>query len=430
MEGKMEILGLGIDFSNDYTQVSYTTSLIDEDPISMSMVPGEQKYLLPTVLYRDELNQCWYIGHEALRRAEIDGGRYIDNIPKAILDDSVVEFNIGEKTIDKKVIVMAYFEELFKMIKKILKYDIIHDISVAVEIPDKRIIDCVYSVLLQLGFYREKIRVIDHAEAFIYYTTNQKKDIWVNEVVLFDFNREHFQFSKLRTIRSTNPRTISVEDTDYSDVITIDMLKDEAGKKKADKKFFQIIQDKFRKTVVSAVFLTGIGFYEDWAVDSLPELCSKRRVFKGYNLFVKGSTYSAMKRYKKIESGEYLFDCIGRTKVNVSLLIMHDGRNMSLSLSKAGTNWYEAGAQTECILDDINKLQIIFEEPMSMMKKNATIEIPDFADRPNKATRVRISLAYVDDLNCIVKVEDMGFGEFYKPTDTVIIKEINVADLF
>jgi len=248
-------------------------------------------------------------------------------------------------------------------------------------------------------------------------------------VALFDYNKDQFIYRKMRTIKNTKPKTISVDEEDYSEVMHYSLLSDESGKNIADRKFFQIIQENFRKSVISSVFLTGSGFYEEWAKESLPELCSKRKVFKGYNLYVKGSTYSAMKRYKNLNDIEYLFDCVGRTKVNINLLIVHDGRNMALSLSKAGKNWYEAGAQTECILDEISRIQVVFEEPISMMSKIYAIELPSF-ERPNKTTRIRISLAYTDDINCVVKIEDLGFGEFFKSTGFSVTKEINIEDLF
>jgi len=432
MGDRLEILGLGIDFTNDYTQVCYTSSLDVDEPVSMSMVPGEQMYLMPTVLYQDINNRAWCIGDDAILHAKNDGEECIAGFVRDVLNGVEKSYNMHGQYFSAREVISIFFKALTAMVFRILNCSLIHDISVAIEIPERRMIEYVRQSLTELGYSEDKIRVVDHDEAFIYYITHQKKELWVNDVALFDFSKEHFVFSKLRTIRSTTPKTITVSNTDYSDILNYAMLATAAGRERADQKFFKIIQENFKKSIFSAVYLTGAGFYEDWAEASLPELCSKRRVFKGYNLYVKGSTYSAMKRYKKIDAGsyDYLFDCVGRTKVNVNLLIFHNGRNATLTLSKAGTNWYEAGAQTECILDDINKIQIIFEEPLSMMRKTVIVDIPSFPERPNKTTKVRISLAYVDDVNCIVKIEDMGFGEFFKASEMSIVKEINIEELF
>ncbi|MBE5938919.1 MAG: hypothetical protein E7266_00855 [Lachnospiraceae bacterium] len=432
MNGKLEILGLGIDLANDFTQVSYISNNMENDPVSVSVIPGEQKYLIPTVLFFDELSGRWHIGDDAIQRAFNSNKGYISNFVKTMLecDDFKGQyFQCGDRKISYQETIYYYLSELFYMVRNLLNCEVIHDVSVAIESPVHEMIDCLYTQLLKIGFVRENIRVIDHAEAFIYYMLNQKRELWINDVALFDYNKDQFIYRKMRTIKNTKPKTISVDEEDYSEVMHYSLLSDESGKNIADRKFFQIIQENFRKSVISSVFLTGSGFYEEWAKESLPELCSKRKVFKGYNLYVKGSTYSAMKRYKNLNDIEYLFDCVGRTKVNINLLIVHDGRNMALSLSKAGKNWYEAGAQTECILDEISRIQVVFEEPISMMSKIYAIELPSF-ERPNKTTRIRISLAYTDDINCVVKIEDLGFGEFFKSTGFSVTKEINIEDLF
>ncbi len=429
MGTKTEILGLGIDLANDYTQVCYISKNMENEPVSMSVIPGEQKVLIPTVLFFDNISGKWHIGDDAISRSFNSNESYISDFVGEIINGNKDSFQCNGKTITGKEAVYVYFVELMELIKTTLDCSAIHEISVAIESPVQNMIEYIYSALIKLSYMRDNIRVIDHAEAFIYYTINQKKDLWVNDVALFDYNKDQFVYRRLRTIKNTNPKTISVDETEYTDIMPYELLADNQGKERADRKFMQIIQDNFYKSVVSAVFLTGSGFYEDWGKESLPELCSKRKVFKGYNLYVKGSTYSAMKRYKNLNDMDVLFDCIGRTKVNVKLLIVHEGRNVSLTLSKAGKNWYEAGAQTECILDGINEIQVAFEEPITMTTKLYHIELPEFG-RPNKTTRVKISLAYVDDINCVVKVEDMGFGEFFKPSGFSVVKEINIEELF
>jgi hypothetical protein len=305
----------------------------------------------------------------------------------------------------------------------------IYEISVSVELPDKRVIDAVYNALFEMGYSRENIRVIDHAESFIYYTINQKPELWINEVALFDFNEDHFIFRRLKAVKNRLPKVVRVEDTNFTDIINYQMLSEPEGMNKADVKFYQIIQECFSKSIVSTVFLTGTGFNSDWAKESINELCNKRRVFMGHNLFVKGSAYSAIERYNKTNS-EFMFDCVGRTKVNVNLLIVHEGKNMSLTLSKAGVSWYEAGAMVECIPDNINRIQLVFTEPVSMISKTYSIELVGLPERPNKMTRIKISLAYLDDVNCVVQINDLGFGEFYKASETVIRREIDIEKLF
>ena len=104
---------------------------------------------------------------------------------------------------------------------------------------------------------------------------------------IFDFNGEHFFYKRLSPVRGKKEKIIEVSDMDLSGIISMDMLYDNDSRQRADNTLCDFIIEEFRKHITSAVFLTGVGFYKDWAANSLAEMCNiKRRVFKGYNLYV------------------------------------------------------------------------------------------------------------------------------------------------
>ncbi|MBQ5918052.1 MAG: hypothetical protein IIW92_05800, partial [Lachnospiraceae bacterium] len=292
---------------------------------------------------------------------------------------------------------------------------------------DKTFMKAVYKALEILGFEENRISAISHTESFIYYTLGQKKDIWVNDVTLFDFNNEHFSYKKLSIARNKIPNIVTVKEMDYSDEIDMSYLDSERDKRSADEKFLSIINREFYKQIISSVFLTGEGFYSDFAENSLVELCSKRRVFKGHNLYVKGACIAAMEKNLTKTADDYIFQCEGRTKVTIGLMIKHNGRNTAVVLSKAGTNWYEAGAKAEGILDETKSIQLVLSSPYDGCTKNVRIDLSSLPDRPNKTTRIGISLAYINENKCEIAVNDLGFGEFYKATG-IVVKETFVID--
>ena len=116
----------------------------------------------------------------------------------------------------------------------------------------------------------------------------------MNDVALFDFNGDHFTYRKLSVMRNRQPNVVTVTEEDFSSEIDMSYLDGDKNMQYADQKFLEIIRKKFYKQIISSVFLTGIGFYSDFAADSLVELCSKRRVFKGHYLFVKGACLAAL----------------------------------------------------------------------------------------------------------------------------------------
>ena len=97
-------------------------------------------------------------------------------------------------------------------------------------------------------------------------------------------------------------------------------------------------------------------------------------------------------------------------------------------MSKAGTNWYEAGARAEGILDDSKELRLKIVSSLSKSEKEIVIDLRGFPPRPNKTTRIEIVLAYRNDRQCIVVVKDLGFGDFFKSSEEMVKRVIDIED--
>ena len=415
----IEAYGIGLDIAADFSQISYIAGDMKE-PKSISTIPGETKYLIPTLMYKVKNSDDWYIGDQAkLKSYEDDDERYtVRNLIDMIYEGEELYLDDTKYTAVK--LLRIYVEKLLTEAKRLENVDRAKFISVTVEKSDKIIIDAIYEVLRELGYQDNQIRVLSHTESFIYYTIKQKKELWMNDVVLFDFNADHFSYRKLSIARNKQPGIITVTEADYSTEIDMSYLENDKDKRTADGKFLSIIKEEFYKQIISTVFLTGVGFYSDFAENSLVELCSKRRVFKGYNLFVKGACYDAFIRYNNEDLNGYIIQCEGRTKANIGLMINHAGRNTAIALSNAGSSWYEAGARAECILDNVKSIQLVITSPSGNYARNVKIDLSDFPDRPNKTTRVAISMSFKDDNMFDVIVEDLGFGDFFKATNLMI----------
>lgn len=423
-----EVYALGIDLASDYAQISFFCKGMDE-PKSVSTIPGENKYLIPTLMYKMKNVDEWYIGDEAkLRSYEDNDEKYVvrNLLERIYSHDSV---RLDDMCYTEKDLLKIFMEKLLSMASYLENIGEPEYIAVTVENGDKDAIEVIYGALKDMGYTEDKISVLNHSESFIYYTLNQKRDIWINDVALFDFNGEHFTYRQLSIMRNRQPNIVTVKETDYSDDIDMSYLDNEKNKQNADEIFLEIIRKEFYKQIISSVFLTGVGFYSDFAGNSLVELCSKRRVFKGYNLFVKGACYAALAKHDKKDYSDYIFRCSGRTKVTIGMMINHAGRNTGIALSNAGTNWYEAGARAECILDNVKSVQIVLSSPYGNCSRNVRIDLSDFPDRPNKTTRVAITLAYINENQCDVMVEDLGFGEFFKATGMVAKESIIIDDV-
>lgn len=145
-------------------------------------------------------------------------------------------------------------------------------------------------------------------------------------------------------------------------------------------------------------------------------------------MFVKGAAFAAMSINGMGNADEYQFVCSGRTLVDINLQVNKDGKDVSVVLSKAGTNWYDAGARAEGILDNVNSVNIEIDSSISKKKEIVTLDLKDFPERPNKTTRIEVLLSYRSDRRLVIIAQDMGFGDFYKSTGAQVKKEINVED--
>lgn len=425
---QLNITALGIDISKDYTLVGFMCDGMAE-PDSMSIAKDEKRYLIPTCMYKMQNVNQWFIGEEAAFRAKDEGesGNYIDNFLEAVKNKGT--YFIEEKEYKAKELLGIYIELLIEKAREILNFNSVSHIAVTVEKTEKNITDTILGKLRIMGYKEENIRIINHTEAFIYYVINQKRELWVNDVVIFDFSNHHFKYRRLKTIKNRVPSIISVEEEDFSKLMDMTYMATESDKERLDEKFLHLVQEKFGKNIISSVFLTGVGFYDEWADKSIKEICTRRRVFKGYNLFVKGACYAALKRYKNITETEYVFLCDGRTKANIGITIQHKERNLSVLLSKAGSNWYEAGVKTQCILDDASKVEFIVSSVDNTVSKKVSVDLSSFPKRVNKATRVEIAISYINDSCFEIIIKDLGFGDFFKASNMIVREMVNVEEI-
>ena len=419
------VLTAAIDFSEDYSQICYFDNLMKE-PESMGVMHSDKHFLIPSVLWFDDSGKRCCYGQEAEKCSGTRKGTTVKNFIKMFEDDEKV--NVCGKEYEAKEIIEKYFDMIFKAIRGNKEKAVPAYVAVTVDKMNASLAALLYNVLEKCGYGKDKVTVISHSESFLYYAMSREKELLMNDVAMFDFNNEHFYYKKFSILRNRKPQLIDTVERNYSEDITYNMLKEDAGKEKADVMFFDFLQAEFKNNIVSTVYLTGTGFYEEWMKKSLDYVCARRRVFKGYNLYVKGACYAAMEKAGQIEYKNMIFKCSGRTLLDVKLVIDHKGRQDYINLSEAGMNWYEAGARADCITNGDENIEFIIESPVSGVKKKCIIDISGFPERPPKTTRIGITTGYIDEERLCISIEDKGFGDFYQSSGLVKRQVIDVCD--
>ncbi len=422
---KSQYTVLGIDLNDYNIQAAIYRNGMDE-PVSVSQGDNEEDYTIPSVICKKDNEPVWLIGEEAKQAAAQGKGREIRKLVSMIDKDET--YDIDEAQYSTAELVRITMSCLLDHIRKMVSCETFSYICVTMESLSKRRIDYILKAFSDLGYKEEQVRVISHTESFVYYTLCQPKELRTNDVVLYDFTQEHFTYRRINISRGTTPTIIQVDTDDYTEEIPYDMVLS-TEKEQADEQFMELIRSALKRGIVSTVYLTGQGFFEQWADNSTQVLCSKRRVFLGCNLLVKGAAYAGQLRYVKDYFEDCVFYCEGRTKVDISLLVEHGDKQMPLLLSRAGTNWYEAGAITEGILDQTDQVTFVVTSPITKMSQNYVVDLREFPVRPNKTTRIEINLSYNNEEQCTILIKDKGFGEIFKSSGKSIRKLIKLQNV-
>ena len=178
--------------------------------------------------------------------------------------------------------------------------------------------------------------------------------------------------------------------------------------------FYRFITRTLGKELFSSVQITGEGFDQQWAQQSVKILCHQgRKVFYGNNLFAKGACVAGKDRLedKKLKGYRYLSDSLVVTDVGMDMRVM--GSPAYYPLIEGGSNWYECSASCELILDDTKELVFVVSLPEENEKKRVAMALDGLPERPNRTTRLLLTLKYVSPRDCEITVKDLGFGEMF-----------------
>lgn len=404
---------IGIDIGKEYTQICYYDRKAEEAR-SLSMKVGASQYEAPgCICYRtDHGDYC--VGLEAEYFAREKGGIMIGNIYDICQKEEKIQVAGEEK---EPAELLAYF------LRGILKFLGIQDIvkntrCLCITSPELSTLQVRnYQKACSLaGFFREKYMLMDYGESFYYYALGQKRETWNRSVGWYAFAGDTVTFRKLTINGSSRPVLVKLEDPVSTKL--------EPEEEIRDVEFYRFISKTLGKELFSSVQITGEGFDQQWAQQSVKLLCHQgRKVFYGNNLFAKGACIAGKDRLedKKLKGYRYLSDSLVTADVGMDMRVM--GSPAYYPLIESGSNWYECSASCELILDDTSELVFVVSIPEETEKKRVAMALEGLPKRPNRTSRLSLTLKYVSPRDCEITVEDLGFGEMY-PSSGKIWREL------
>ena len=412
---------LGIDYTREYCQVCYY-SYRHACPESVASGTETMRYLIPTALTFDKANEEWLIGQAAIDHAR-ESGEYLfeDLLHNSFLQETCY---INEKEYTYIQLLAVFFGKIIELTQVTTSIMSIENITVNLREIDYEIRNAVYEVFRLLKIPAEKIKLQSCAESFVYYVLEEDKEIWEKGAQLFDFSREGFFEKQLSVQKGPEGDLVYVFEKTH-DEFSYQGMENYAYVDQLDEKLKELFQEIIQENAISSVYFTGEGFNELWFVKTLQEVSERARAFKGNNLYAKGACLAGFRRAEE-DKKDYNIICDGRTKATIAVEATYKGSPCILNLSKAPVDYYDAGLVTDFILDNITSIRFYVTSLVSRERTFVDFDLSHFPQRPNKTTRVEISIHYLNDCECEISVTDKGFGAFFEASGEKVVKRLNM----
>ena len=406
----MNELVAGIDLCDEYTQVNCK----DE----------EKTWTFPTVLCRHKVSGTWSVGEDAYAQTLRGEGSLTDKLVKLVLKEGTATLEGIRYTAVE--LLERFLERVLWQVQKNLGTEAgFQELVFTVRSLDERLTEALYSCGEKLGVDRARIRVIGHTEALIYYMLSQKKEIWSGTVGLFDLSEQELRYYELKVQRGLKQNAVLAEFERIEESFSLDILETPSGAKLGDKILCTCAERLMQRKLYSAVFLMGKGFEKrEWAEDFMKLLCTKRRVYMETAVFAKGAALCAADRLRPQTSYPYAMICEGHLKASVTMQVLHKGQDTAVTLAAAGDSWRESGGMLEVITEKQNAVELEITPFDSKKKRTVTLMLEDFPKRPEKATRVRVEVSFLDEKTMRVVLTDLGFGELFPATGAKVVQEV------
>lgn len=411
---------IGMDLCSDSTQISFYND-ISREPETVNQLNNKETYMMPNILFFSRKTGDWYVGSEASEaRFKEDG---------IILDELYANAR-SEETVDVDGVKYS-FRQLFIMMLKmhinsfLYRYEGATVKKLVITLPEynKDLFRVLKGFHRELDIPEESVVITSHLDSRLYYIFNQNSDLWINSVALFDYNADGLHYYRIDITRGKTPEVISVTHEDYSGQFNMALFG--GDNILMDVTFAKIVDYEMKKTYISSVFLTGLGFSEKWMNKSRNILCQGRRVFAGQNIYTKGACYKAVGG----EYEEFYRKFFVETKENVIFdvgISSGDEEDRFIPIALGGRQWYNIHGKINVILDDTDKITLVYRSRRTEQEVREVVKLHGIPKRPNKTSKFSVEVEFDDPHRGAVIIKDVGFGKLFPTTNKIYRKEFEV----
>ena len=407
----MDGLVIGMDLCDTYTHIS-------------CMEP-EQTWVIPTVVCKNKNADEWYVEEEAYAHTLVGDGIMEDKLLTQVMKDGTA--TIGGIKYEGIYLLKMFLEKALELPKKAAGSREIASIVIAVSCLDVKLMDSLLYCADYLKIPRDRVHLISHTESFVYYVMSQKREVWSNQVGMFDLTNQSLRYYELKVQRGLRQMQVVADCENLEEGFHLDVLDNTAGARLADRILCSCADRILQKRLFSAIVLTGKGFENtEWAPEFMKQVCSRRRLFVENSLFSKGALMKAADYLQEKSSYPFICICEGRLKTTVSVKVLNHDKEGQLVLAAAGDNWYEAKSTVDFIVTGNPEVEFTISPLDPKKKKLVKIGLEDFPKRPDRTTKLELSLGFSDDRTMVAVIKDKGFGEIFPAEDVMIKQEVGL----
>ncbi|MBR5577981.1 MAG: hypothetical protein IKW28_03180 [Lachnospiraceae bacterium] len=405
---------LGYELAKSHVQISYI-KMGEKEPETFSAVPGSEEYNIPLTLFRFADTGLWTFGKEATERKGDSRGIVFENLLNLAFREKTVK---AEEEIYETAALLALFvKKSFSLLTLGGTLDQIGACTFVIDSPEEEKIKVLRKVIEFLQLPNIEFHFMGKEECFFYYTLYQDRELWKNQVYLYELEQERLKSYCLIQNHNTTPVVTFIEKKSYPSLPgRADMSADE--KEERDEKFLENLQEDMEGKIVSTVYLIGDGFGGEWYQKSVRYLCTKRRVFLGNNLFTKGACYGLRQLFLPgEEKQEFVYLGEDKLMANVGLLVLQRGEETYLPVLDGGSSWYESSKEWDFIIEQENRLRFQITPLDGKNVVYSEIILNGLNLKSRKYTRLHMEISMETREKMVVKIWEKGFGEFYPSLD-------------
>lgn len=319
----------------------------------------------------------------------------------------------------------GHIAKLIEAAKKFTGITLVNQICITTPNFRTAVLDLIAAAIKQLGYDRTQWSVMSHEECYAYYAFNQKRELYFSGVMLLDFEADGVHAHLMQSVKQNG--TALIREKRF--LLDSPQARSVYAKTLPLNQFEAPLTDWLKKIlsdyVVSSIYLTGKGFdTQEFPAGLTRFLCTRRKVFAGQNLFVKGACFGAYESVHGAGLDGVLLGCSNRITTGIEVDIVERAAPKRLRLVKPGTNWYMAGRSLDFILEDIRRIRLLMRPCDGSKEYWEDIDISEIPFRAGKMTRIRLELRFTADNRCRITICDRGFGEFVKSSAKTVCRDI------